>query len=197
MYSGGIRVLGIAGSLRERSLNRSLLAAARELAPEGMSIDIFDLKDIPLYNQDLDVDGLRPAAVEGLRKAIQEADALLIATPEYNHSVPGVLQNAIDWASRPPRRSSLVGKPVAVMGASPGSIGAARAQEHLRLVLHATLALVMPHPGVAVGNAREKFDEDGNLVDEPTRRFIVNFLQDLEAWTRRVGASAGALQPVG
>lgn len=197
MFPDRIHVLGIAGSLRERSLNRYLLEAAREVAPAGMAIEIFDLKEIPLYNQDQDVDERRPAAVERLRQEIRDADALLIATPEYNHSVPGVLQNALDWASRPARRSSLSGKPVAVMGAAPGTIGTARAQEHLRLVLQATLALVLPHPGVAVGQAREKFDDEGNLVDEPTRRFLSSFLQELEAWTRRVATPAGVLQEVG
>src|SRR5690554_3489133 len=107
MFPDRIHVLGIAGSLRERSLNRYLLEAAREVAPAGMAIEIFDLKEIPLYNQDQDVDERRPAAVERLRQEIRDADALLIATPEYNHSVPGVLQNALDWASRPARRSSL------------------------------------------------------------------------------------------
>jgi chromate reductase len=197
MYPDRIHVLGIAGSLRERSLNRSLLEASRELAPETMAIEIFDLKEIPLYNQDLDSDELLPAAVEHFRQEIREADALLIATPEYNHSVPGVLQNALDWASRPARRSPLAGKPVAIMGAAPSSLGTARAQEQLRLVLHATLALVLPHPGVVVGHARDKFDGEGNLVDEPTQQFLASFLQDLEAWTRRVATPAGVLQETG
>lgn len=183
--------------MRERSLNRSLLEVSRELAPETMAIEIFDLKEIPLYNQDLDSDERLPAAVERFRQRIREADALLIATPEFNHSIPGVLQNALDWASRPALHSPLSGKPVAIMGASPSSIGTARAQTHLRQVLHATLALVLPHPGVAVGLAREKFDDHGNLVDEPTKRFLASFLQDLESWTRRVATPAGVLQEVG
>lgn len=179
-----IRVLGIVGSLRRGSHNRKLLEAARDLAPEGMEIEIFDLADIPLYNGDLDKDQQRPDAVEEFKQAFSEADALLIATPEYNHSIPGVLQNAIDWASRPAMKSPLAGKPVGIMGASPGALGAARAQQQLKLVLLATLAAVMPHPGVAVGQVAEKFDAAGTLVHEPTRQFLAAFLQDLAQWSR-------------
>ncbi len=189
-----IRVLGIAGSLRHESYNRRLLAATRELAPEAMKIEIFDLAPIPLYNGDLDTEGARPEAVLQLKRAITEADALLIATPEYNHSVPGVLQNAIDWASRPGGKSPFVGKPAALMGASPGAIGTARAQQQLKLVLLSTLAAVMPHPGVAVGNVMEKINSAGELVHEPTRQFLLSFLQDLWEWTHRIGRVPERLQ---
>lgn len=190
-------ILGIAGSLRDQSLNRWLLEAAREVAPEGVSIEIFDLGEIPLYNADLDSDGARPASVERFKDALTATDALLIATPEYNYTIPGVLQNALDWASRPARRSPLSGKPVGIMGASPGSIGTARAQEHLKLVLLAALALPLPHGGVVVGDALRKFDETGTLVDEPTRRFLADYVQQLAAWARRIGAPAEAVQAVG
>ncbi|MEA2603437.1 MAG: hypothetical protein QOF89_4429 [Acidobacteriota bacterium] len=186
-HTAPIRVLGIAGSLRRESYNRRLLAAARELAPGTMTIEIFDLTPIPLYNGDLDVEGKRPDAVLQLKRAIAESDALLFATPEYNHSVPGVLQNAIDWASRPGGKSPFVGKPAALMGASPGAIGTARAQQQLKLVLLSTLAGVMPHPGVAVGNVAEKINPAGELIHEPTRQFLRSFLQDLWEWTHRIG----------
>jgi len=184
-----MRVLGVPGSLRRGSYNRSLLEAARELAPTGMTIEVFDLDDIPLYNADLDADDIRPFEVTRFKEAIAHADALLIATPEYNYSFPGVLQNAVDWASRPAMKSPLAGKPVGIMGAATGAIGTARAQQQLKMVLMATLALVLPHAGVLVGQAAEKFSESGLLVHEPTRRFLAQFLRDLEAWTERVSAT--------
>jgi chromate reductase len=188
-----MKILGIAGSLRRGSYNRALIEAARELAPAGMRIEPFDLDDIPLYNADVDVDGLRPAEVQRLKHGVAGADGVLIATPEYNHSVSGVLQNAIDWASRPALNSPLVAKPVAIMSASPGPVGAARAQQQLKLVLLSTLALLMPHPGVTVGLAAEKFDAANTLVHQPTRQYIAAFLKDLESWVHRVGAPTGDL----
>jgi chromate reductase len=181
-----LRVLGIAGSLRQGSINRRLLAATGELAPAGVRIDIADIGGVPLYDGDRDNDRERPAAVERLRRQVADADALLIATPEYNHSVPGVLQNAIDWVSRPAGRSPFTGKPVGVMGASPGALGAARAQQQLKLVLMSTLAEVMPHAGVAVGMANEKFDATGALVHEPTRQFLATYLADFTRWIERI-----------
>ncbi|MEJ7812415.1 MAG: NAD(P)H-dependent oxidoreductase [Gemmatimonadaceae bacterium] len=181
-----IQVLGIAGSLRRGSYNRKLLEAARTLAPQGMRIELFDIAEIPPYNADLDTDAARPAAVARLKRAITAADAILIATPEYNHSVPGVLQNAIDWASRPNGKSPFVGKPAAIMGASTGALGSARGQQQLKLVLLSTLASVMAHPGVAVGMAAEKFDASGALTHEPTRQFVASFLRSLAEWTHRL-----------
>jgi chromate reductase len=181
-----LRVVGLVGSLRRASINRSLLEAARDLAPAGMRVEIVELHDVPLYNGDLDTDGDRPAAVERLKRVIADSDAVLIATPEFNHSVPGVLQNAIDWVSRPAGRSPFVGKPVAIMGASPGALGAARAQQQLKLVLMSTLAEVMPHAGVAVGMAKEKFDVAGALAHEPTRAFLAAFMADFGRWVARV-----------
>jgi chromate reductase len=178
--------MGIAGSLRRGSYNRWLINAALELAPPLLTIVTFPLDEIPLYDADYDADHLRPPEVTLLKQTLAESDALLIATPEYNHSVPGVLQNAIDWASRPGLKSPLVGKPVGIMGASAGAFGTARAQQQLKLVLMSTLALVMPHPGVLVAQAADKFDASGALVHEPTRQFLAKFLTDLEAWVRRL-----------
>jgi chromate reductase len=185
-----LRIVGIAGSLRRGSWNRRLLEAARGLAPAGLHVDLVDLADIPLYDGDLDTDDRRPESVRRLKQLVAEADGVLFATPEYNHSVPGVLQNAIDWVSRPAMKSPLAGKPVAIMGSSPGALGAARAQQQLKLVLMSTLAQVMPHPGVSVGMVAEKFDESGNLVHEPTRQFLTAFLAQLADWIRHVGHPA-------
>jgi len=182
-----INVLAIAGSLRRGSWNRRLLEAAQELAPAGMRIDIADIADVPLYDGDRDTDDTRPQAVGSLKQQVALSDGLLIATPEYNHSVPGVLQNAIDWISRPAMRSPLAGKPAAIIGSSPGALGATRAQQHLKLVLMATLAQVLPHPGVSIGMVAEKFDTSGKLVHEPTRQFVTGFLAEFDAWIRRVG----------
>jgi len=180
-----LRVLGIAGSLRVASYNRMLLRAAVELAPEGMEIELFDIGGIPLFNEDVEAAGT-PSAVEAFREAIRRADALLVATPEYNHGVPGVLKNAVDWASRPPRKSALAGKPAAVFGASPGATGTARAQTQLRASFVFTDTPVLPQPEVLVFRAHEKFDADGRLSDEPTRVFVGRLLVALADWTRRL-----------
>lgn len=186
-----MRVVGIAGSLRQGSYNRMLLRAAVELAPADMNIEPFDLADVPLYNGDLDTDDDRPPRVRTLKQAVTEADGVLIASPEYNHSVPGVLQNAIDWVSRPGMKSPLRNRPVAIMGASGGAVGTARGQQVLKLTLMSTLALIMPHPGVVVGHMKDKFT-DGRLVHEPTREFLAAFLRDFAAWMERMGAPSRA-----
>lgn len=182
-------ILAIAGSLRAGSYNRALLEAARELAPEGMEIRVWDrLRDLPHYDADLDTDERRPEAVVELKRAIGEADGLLFATPEYNYSVPGVLKNAIDWASRPGYKSELAGKPAALMGASASAVGTARGQAHLREVLYATLARVLPHPGVLVNGAPAKF-AGGRLADEATRGFVAEFLSHFAVFVRQQGAA--------
>lgn len=178
------KVLGLAGSLRQGSYNRMLLGAAVSLAPDRLTVTTFDIGRIPFYNADLDADGKRPDAVTALKEAVAGSDGLLIASPEYNHSVPGVLQNAIDWVSRPALKSPMRDKPVAIMGAAGGVIGTGRAQQVLKLTLMSTLALVMPHRGVAVGQARDKF-VDGELAHEPTREFLAAFLNDFAAWIDR------------
>ena len=180
-----VRILGIAGSLRRESYNRAALRAATQLAPEGASIETFELDGIPGFNQDEEQNP--PAKVTELKKRIREADAILIVTPEYNYSIPGVLKNAIDWASRPYGDSAWNGKPAAIMGASVGMIGTARAQYHLRQMMVFLNMFPVNQPEVMIGNASERFDAQGNLTDEATKEFIRQLLQNLVEWTRRIG----------
>jgi chromate reductase len=182
--SDQIQILGIAGSLRITSLNRSLLLAAKELAPEGMHIKIFDLAAVPLYNGDVEATG-DPQAVAALKDAIRKADAVLMVTPEYNHGVPGVMKNAVDWASRPPRNAPLNGKPVGVIGASPAVTGSARGQTQLRQAFELTNSYCMPQPEVLVFRAHEKFDTQGKLTDENTAEFLKKYLAALAEWVLR------------
>jgi len=184
-----LRVLGIAGSLRAGSFNRALLRAAQELAPEGMEIRAFDIAPIPLYDADVEAKG-DPEPVATLKAAIREADALLVATPEYNYGIPGVLKNAIDWASRPADKTPLRGKPAAIMGATPGQGGTIRAQLQLRQAFVFTQTLALLQPEVLVTKAHEKFDKDGRLTDEPTRGFVKKQLEALRDWTLRLRAGA-------
>jgi len=184
------RVLGISGSLRERSYNRALLQAARELAPDGVEIEEFDLAAIPLYNPDVEAAG-DPQPVAALRDAVRNADALLFATPEYNRGTSGVLKNTIDWLSRPAMASVLRWKPTAVIGASTGRGGTRRAQQQVRDALLFPGAIVLDEPEVAVPLAWEHFDEDGRLVDERTRESIRALLEGLAAAPRaQQGAEA-------
>ena len=177
--------MGLCGSLRRGSFNRMALRAAAELVPAGMSIDIYDgLADIPPYNDDVREKGY-PANVQALRDRIAAADAVLFVTPEYNYSVPGILKNAIDWASRPPSQP-FDGKPVAIMGASMGLFGTARAQYHLRQTCVFINAFPVNRPEVMIAQAQNKFDKDGRLTDEPTRKFIGDLLVSLADWTRRL-----------
>ena len=178
-----LKILGIAGSLRKASFNRSALRAAQGLTPAGAVLDILDLPDLPGFNQDAEKSP--PAAVAELKARIRAADAILLVTPEYNYSVPGVLKNAIDWASRPYGDSAWKGKPVAIMGASAGVLGTARAQYHLRQTL---VFLDMPavnQPEVMIANAASKFDADGNLTDETAKKLIGTLLANLADLTRR------------
>jgi chromate reductase, NAD(P)H dehydrogenase (quinone) len=177
-------VVGFAGSLREGSFNRALLRAAVELAPSTLRIVEHDLKALPLYNADVEATVV-PASVADLRDAVRRADALLIATPEYNHGVPGVLKNAIDWLSRPPRGSALDGKPAAIMGASPGMTGTARAQTQLREAFVFTNTYALLRPEVLVAHAAGKFDSSGRLTDPATRTFLTGFLDQFADWIGR------------
>ncbi|MCS7476705.1 NADPH-dependent FMN reductase [Umezawaea endophytica] len=162
-------ILAISGSLRAASLNTALLRAAREHSPEGVEVVLYTgLADVPHYNGDLDDDHHLPAAVADLRARIGEADGLLVASPEYNHSVPGVLKNAIDWASRPKGASALQDKDIAVIGASTGNFGTARAQIALRQVFAATHSRVLLSPEVLVFTAHQRFDGAGDLHDTTT-----------------------------
>jgi chromate reductase, NAD(P)H dehydrogenase (quinone) len=179
-----VRILGIAGSLRRESYNRAALHAATELAPEGATIEIFELDGIPGFNQDDEQNP--PAKVAELKSRIREANAILFVTPEYNYSVPGVLKNAIDWASRPYGDSAWNGKPAAIMGASIGAIGTARAQYHLRQMMVFLNMFPVNQPEVMIGNASARFDANGNLTDDGTKEFIRQLLQNLVEWTRRI-----------
>ena len=184
-------ILGISGSLRSGSFNTGLLRAAQELAPDGIEVKVFDLNDIPLYNGDVEPDG-DPGGVASLKAAIRDADALLIATPEYNHGPSGVLKNAIDWASRDRGEGSLVGKPVTIIGAG-GFSGTARAQQQLQSVLSETVAHLMVKPGVLVPMAWEKFDEQGRLVDPQTRTVLQGHLAAFADWITRLTVSRVAM----
>jgi chromate reductase len=176
-----LHVVGISGSLRRASLNTALLLAARELAPPGLIIEVHELGNIPLFNLDLDYGGA-PVGVEQLRSAVRRADGLHLLTPDYNHGVPGVLKNAIDWLSQPLRQSALDGKPTALMGASTGLSGTARSQSQLRQAFVLTNSPVMQQPEVLVGRAHEKFDATGGLTDQLTREFVAEFLKRLAQW---------------
>jgi chromate reductase len=182
--AGTVRILGIAGSLRRGSFNAATLRAAQEWAPSGVTIDIFDIAPIPLYNEDVRQQGF-PAPVEDLRARIKSADGLLIVTPEYNYSIPGVLKNAIDWASRPPDQP-FDGKPIGVMGASVGTHGSSRAQYHLRQCFVFLNGLVMNRPEVMIPTAQTKFDADGKLADQATRDFITAHLAEFKNWVLRL-----------
>jgi len=175
------RVLAFAGSLRRNSYNRGLVRAAVQAAPEGMVIETFDLAPIPLYNTDVEERGL-PPPVADFKEKIRAADALLIATPEYNYSVPGVLKNAIDWASRPSNQSPLQKKPAAIMGASGGQMGTARAQLALRQSFVFTETLVLPKPDIYVSHAAKSFDAEGNITDEKLHERIKMLLDALVRW---------------
>lgn len=180
-----LTVLAFAGSLRRGSYNRALLRAAQEVAPAGMAISIFEIDEVPLYNADVEAQG-DPEPVARFKQAIREADGLLIATPEYNHGVPGVTKNAVDWASRPPRQAALDGKPVAILGASPGMTGTARGQSQLRQAFEFTNSYCMPQPEILVYRAHEKFDAEGRLTDERTREFLGKFLVAFGQWIERL-----------
>jgi chromate reductase len=178
-----LKVLGISGSLRKGSFNTALLRAAAELLPEGMTLETFDLSPIPLYNGDVEAVGT-PAPVVDFKARIAAADALLIVTPEYNYSIPGVLKNALDWASRPAMSSPLNGKPLAMMGAG-GRFGTTRAQHHLRQVATFTNMLPVNRPEVAV-TIMGSFDEDGRLINEDSRALIQQLLRALKDWTLKL-----------
>lgn len=180
-----IHVLAIVGSLRRDSYNAALLRAAEEMLPEGMTLERHDLKDIPFYNGDVEAEGV-PEPVQSFKSRIAAADAILIVTPEYNYSIPGVLKNAIDWASRPAGKSPLGGKPLAIMGASGGPYGTVRAQLHLYQIAAYLDMHVLNKPPVAITRAAEKFDESGHLHDEPTRELVRSQLAAFGEWTQRL-----------
>ena len=184
-----MRILGISGSIRAGSFNTSLLRAAASLAPTGTVIEIFHgVGDLPLYNDDVRVAGY-PPEVARMREAVRSADALLVATPEYNYSVPGLLKNLIDWASRPPDQP-FAGKPLGIIGASTGLNGTVRAQYHLRQIAVAVDGHPLNRPEVLVRNAADKFDASGALSDDATREHLRRYLDALLAWTNTLGAES-------
>jgi chromate reductase len=174
-----VRLLGISGSLRKHSYNTAALRVAMSLAPDHVVFDTVDLGDIPLYNDDVRIAGY-PPPVAHLREMIAAADGVLIVTPEYNYSVSGVLKNAIDWASRPPEQP-FDGKPIAIMSASQGMLGGARAQFHLRQSFVFLNGMVLNRPEVMIAFANKRFDDDGKLTDEPTREIIGKLVAALTA----------------
>jgi chromate reductase len=188
-----LKILGIAGSLRKASYNRAALRAAQQqLAPADTTMEIFELDGIPGFNQDDEKNP--PRKVSELKAKIRAADAILLATPEYNYSVPGVLKNAIDWASRPYGDNAWNGKPVAVMGASIGLFGTARAQYHLRQSFIFLNMDAVNQPEVMIGNAQERFDAQGNLIDEQSKQLIKKLIRNLVDKARQLAeARAHAL----
>jgi chromate reductase, NAD(P)H dehydrogenase (quinone) len=185
--SSHVRILGIAGSLRRGSYNQAALRTAKLLVPENSEIDLFPLDGIPIFNED---DEKRPpSSVVELKKRIRSADAVLIVTPEYNYSVPGVLKNAIDWASRPHGDSAWSGKSAAIMGSSLGAIGTARAQQHLRQIFAALNLFLLNTPEVVIADAAHRFNEHGSLIHEPTKQLIRELLKNLVDWTRRISSA--------
>jgi chromate reductase, NAD(P)H dehydrogenase (quinone) len=178
-----IKVLAFAGSLRDDSFNRRMLDVARDLTPEGMKISIYDIDDIPLFDQDLEKRGM-PEGVRRFHLVLDAADALLIATPEYQHGMTGVLKNALDWASRPPGKSPMQNKPVAILSATPGATGGVRAQEQLRQTLTYNKCITVPAPEVQVAHVHQKFDSDGNFTDEEGKKFLRELLDNLAELTR-------------
>ncbi len=179
-----MNILALAGSLRKASFNKSLLRAAQDLSGDEMDIEIIDLADIPLFNADLESDK-DPDAVANFKDAIRNADGVLIASPEYNHGMTGVTKNAIDWASRPPKDAPLAGKPVGILGASPGVTGTARSQDQLRQCLKSINAHCMSLPEFLLFRAREKFDEKGTLTDETSAKHLQKYLNAFAGWVKK------------
>ena len=172
-----IKILGIAGSLRKQSYNKGALRAAQKLCPEGAAIEVFDLDGIPLFNQDLEKNP--HPKVNELKQRLRAADAVLLVTPEYNYGMPGVLKNAIDWASRPYGDNAWSGKPVALMSAALSMGGGVRAQYQLRQAFVFLNMEAVIQPEVAIGNAPERFDKEGNLTDETSKKLIGQLLRNL------------------
>lgn len=178
-----LKIAGISGSLRKGSYNTATLHAARDLAPDGVEMDIITLEDVELFNEDVEAKGW-PPRVQQLRDRIEPAHAVLFATPEYNYSVPGVLKNAIDWLSRPERKGPIFNKPAAIIGATPSMIGTARAQMHLRQIAFYNGMPLLPTAEVLIARASNRFDADGRLTDDETRDFVRGFMNEFATWAR-------------
>jgi len=182
--SSKVAILGISGSGRKRSYNSALLEAAKQLLPPDATLEVVDISRLPLYNQDLEHD--LPEAVKELKKKIRGADAILIATPEHNYSITAVLKNAIEWGNRPPRDASWSGKPAAIISASTGLRGGARAQLHLRQIMIDLNMHSINRPLLLVANAKDKFNENLQLIDEGTIQTLREVLSSLAEWTRKL-----------
>jgi chromate reductase, NAD(P)H dehydrogenase (quinone) len=178
-----IKIAGISGSLRKDSYNTKLIRAAGEMAPEGVQVQLITLHDIPLFNTDVEAQGW-PQPVVKLRAELNDADAVLFATPEYNYSVPGLLKNAIDWLSRPEGSAPVNGKPVAIIGASTSLIGTARAQSHLRQIAFYNAMPLLPSAEFVMGRAADKFDAEGHLTDEKSRDKLASLMTKFANWIR-------------
>jgi chromate reductase len=181
-----IRIAAISGSLREGSYNTASLRAVAELAPDTLTVDVITLEGIEPFNEDVEDRGW-PPNVRALRERVSPADGLIVATPEYNYGIPGVLKNALDWLSRPTGKGPIAGLPATIIGASPSTVGTARAQAHLRQVFFYNAIPLLPTAEVLIANAGDRFDEHGNLVHEPTRKFLAGMLEKLEPWVRQHG----------
>ncbi|BCL81739.1 NAD(P)H-dependent FMN reductase [Ktedonobacteria bacterium brp13] len=175
-----LKILGIAGSLRKGSFNKAALRSAISLTPSNVTLETFDISSFPLFNQD--DDNNPPEVIRQFKGKIRASDAILFATPEYNYSVPGVLKNAIDWASRPYGDNAWEGKPVAIMSASIGMLGGTRAQHHLRQTFVFLNVYPLNSPEVIIPNAADKFDSAGNLTDQHTKEKIQELLKTLSVW---------------
>jgi chromate reductase, NAD(P)H dehydrogenase (quinone) len=175
---GVFKICAMSGSLRKSSYNTAALRAAQEVAPEGVTIEIAQIDDLPFYNEDMRIDGSFPAPAQRLRKQIAEADALLFGCPEYNYGVSGVLKNAIDWASRAPNQP-FDNKAYAIIGAATGVLGTARAQYQLRQSLIGVNAFCVNNPQIFIAGAAQKFDAEGKYIDEPGRVLIRQLIEAL------------------
>ncbi|WP_136418496.1 NAD(P)H-dependent oxidoreductase [Herbaspirillum sp. ST 5-3] len=171
------------GSLRKESLNRKLANALIAMAPDGLKLDIVEIGNLPLFSQDFEADP--PQTVRDFKQRVQDADAVLFVTPEYNRSVPGVLKNAIDVASRPYGQSAWSGKPGAVISLSPGAIGGFGANQHLRQSMVFLDVPMMQQPEAYIGNASKLFDDKGEITNDSTREFLQKFLQSFAQWIER------------
>lgn len=194
---GRLRILAISGSLRKKSYNTAALDALRELAPDDLAIAMHSLREIPMFDQDDWEEHGYPPIVTRLIEAIEQADGIVIASPEYNHSVTGALKNAIDWVSRR-KPVPFVDKPVAILSVATGAHGGIRAQYHLRLILQPLEAQTLLSPEVFIPRAKDKFDAEGRLVDEPTRTALAELLVAFRHWILRLGqATASRAAPRG
>jgi chromate reductase, NAD(P)H dehydrogenase (quinone) len=178
-----IKLLGISGSLRKKAYSTAALRAAQSLVPEGVTMEIFDLSEIPMYNDDVREKGY-PEVVQAFRQKIAAADGVVMSTPEYNYSTSGVLKNAIDWASRPPEQP-FEAKPIALISSSPGGLGGSRAQYHLRQMFVFMNGLVINRPEVMIAAVNKKFDDAGKLNDEPTREILAKQMAALVDFIKR------------